>query len=346
MKKIYLSIIATAFAFTVNAQLVLTKAAYEAVVGDIYTKKGYDSTAVIPKSAGTGQNWNFSTLTSNTITEVSTWTTSASTPSASIFPAATIAEGTGSGGYNYWKSTASTFELLGFADAAGSAVTFTNSGIAATWPIAFGYSGMDAFAGTATLSGLAGTSNGTINATAPGSGTVTLPGSTAFSNCLQVKMMIDLNMNLGSFPVTFTVNQKTTEYHYYHSSQKFEIITVAYNTQTVSSSFGSPTVTANTDIRINNAVIMGINDVNFDAINYNVYPNPATDNVNINLTNGSSDHVSIVVINNLGQVVKSADLGNSMDVKHSLNTSDLPKGMYHITTSIGDRSTTKKLIIQ
>jgi hypothetical protein len=345
MKKIYLSIIATAFAFSLNAQLTLTKAFNEPVSGDVFTKKGYDSTAVIPKSSGTGQNWNFSTLTSNTITEVSTYTPASSTPSVSLFTGATLAEGDGAGGYNYWKSTASTFELMGFADAAGSAVTFTNSAIVATWPISFGYSGTDAFAGTATLSGFPGTSNGTLTSTAPGSGTVTLPGSIAFSNCLQLKTVINLNMYLGSFPITFTVNQRTTEYHYYHSSQKFEILTVSYNSQTITTG-SSPSVSATADIRINNAVITGINDINFDAINYNVYPNPATDNVNIDLTNASSDHVSVVVINNLGQVVKSADLGNSMDVKHSLNTFDLPKGMYHITTSIGDRSTTKKLIIQ
>ena len=66
MKKIYLSILASAFAMTVNAQLTLTKAFNEPVVGNVNTQKGYDSTGVIPKATGAGQNWNFSTLTTNT----------------------------------------------------------------------------------------------------------------------------------------------------------------------------------------------------------------------------------------------------------------------------------------
>jgi len=85
--------------------------------------------------------------------------------------------------------------------------------------------------------------------------------------------------------------------------------------------------------------------MNFDALNYKVYPNPATEKVNINLTNETSEKVSVIVINNLGQVVKSVEL-SGMEINYSLNTADLPKGMYHITTSIGDRSSTKKLIIQ
>lgn len=344
MKKIYLSIFTIALAFTASAQLSLTKAFNEPTLGNVNTQKGYDSTTVVPKTTGTSQTWNFSSLVSNTITEVTTYTTPASTPSAALFPTATIVEDDATGQWNYWRATATQFELLGFADNAGSAVQFTNSAIAAVWPINFGYSNTDVFAGTATIS-LSGTVNGTINTTGSGSGTVMLPGSLTFTNCLQVKMVNNMRIVLGSFPISFTVDVLSQGYTYYSGTQKFPILDITYEKQTVTSG-STPTITNSFSARINNAVLTGINDASIELTNLNVYPNPATDAVTIYLSNDKTENVSVVITNNLGQVVKSVELGNSNEIKHSMNTSDLASGIYHVKTSIGDRSTTKKLIIQ
>lgn len=344
MKKIYLSIFTIALAFTAAAQTTLTKAFNEPVIGNVNTQKGYDSTTVVPKNTGASQTWNFSSLVSNTVTEVTTFTTPASTPSAALFPTATIVEDDGSSQWNYWRATTTQYELLGFADNTGSAVQFTNSAIAAVWPVAFGYSNNDLFAGTATIS-LPGTVNGTINTNGSGTGTVILPGSITFNNCLQLKMNNNMHIELGSFPLSFTVDVESQGYTYYHTSQKFPIIEMTYEKQTLSAG-STPTITNSFNARINNAVLTGINDVNFDAINYNVYPNPATDIVNINLTNEASQQASVIVMNNLGQIVKSIDLGNGIELKHQMNTSDLASGMYYVKTTLGERTTTKKLIIQ
>lgn len=345
MKKIYFTILAGALAFTVNAQLTLTKAANEPVLGNVNIKNEYDSTTVVPKNIGAGQTWNFSSLITTTVTNISTYTTVASTPSASAFPGATLAEGDGTGAFNYWKSTATTFELLGFDDGAGSTVTFTNSAIAAVWPITLGYSNTDAFGGPVMVTSFSGFSNGNIATNATGTGTVILPGSLTFTNCLQVIMTNSLNIQVGTFPSSYTLDIRSKEYQYYSGTQKFPIITVKYETQTANSIAG-PTVQVSSTILINNAVLTGITDMNFDAINYNVYPNPATDAVNIDLKNDKSESVSIVVMNNLGQTVKSIELGNLTEVNYFLGTADLKSGIYYIKTSIGDKSSTKKLIIQ
>lgn len=345
MKKIYLSLFTIALAFTANAQLTLTKAFNEPVSGDINSRKGYDSTTALPNSPGAGQNWNFSSITSNTVSEVFTYTPAASTPSASAFPGATIAEDDGVGGYNYFKTTASTYEMMGFSTAAGSSATFTNSGIIANWPVSFGYTGTDTYAGTVNYLSLVGPGTGTITASAPGSGTVTLPGSIVFNNCLQFKIVNKAEATIGTFPFAFTITTVATDYQYYAGTQKFPIILVSYSSQTLTSSSG-PSVTDAYGITVNNNVLTGINNINLEALNYNVYPNPATDMVNINLTNEASEAVSVVVMNNLGQVVKSVDLGKGIEVKHLMNTSDLASGIYYVKTSIGEKSTTKKLIIQ
>jgi len=345
MKKIYLSIFTIVIAFTASAQLSLTKAFNEPVLGNVNTKKGYDSVGVVPKNTGASQTWNFSTLVTNTVTDVATYTTVASTPSASSFPLATIAEGDGTGAYNYWRSTSTQFELLGNDDGAGGLVTFTNAAIAAVWPINMGYSNNDTYGGPVNVASMSGAANGSISTNGTGTGTVILPGSISLANCLQVRMSNSLNIQVGTFPSSFTLDVRSMEYQYYSGTQKFPVLTVNYQTETATTILGT-TVTAIADIRINNAVLTGITDMNFDAVNYNVYPNPATDAVTINLTNDKTENVSVIVMNNLGQVVKSVDLGNAVEVKHLMNTADLASGIYHVKTTIGDKSSTKKLIIQ
>ncbi len=342
MKKIYLSILAIALVFTVNAQLSLTKAFNEPVLGNVNTKKGYDSVAVLPKSTGTNQNWNFSTLTTNTIVNVSTYTTVASTPSAASFPTSTIAEDQG-GSYNYWKSTATQFELVGFANTTSMA-SFTNSAIAAIWPISYGYSNTDPYAGTVTSGTMSGPANGTIVTSGSGTGTITLPGSITLTNILQLKVNNNLVITLPTSFGTVTITTVATDYYYYSGTQKFAVLHVAYQKQTTTSVLG-PTVSVTADVRINNAVLTGITDLNFDAIHYNVYPNPATDAVNIHLTNDKTEPVSVIVMNNLGQVVKSINLGSAIEVKYLMNTSDLVSGIYHIRTTMGNKTSVKKLII-
>lgn len=343
MKKIYLSLLAIALFYSANAQLSLTKAFNEPVIGNVNTQKGYDSTSVIPKSTGTGQNWNFSTLVSNTVVSVSTFTTVASTPSASSFPGATLAEADGAGGYNYWKSTATNYELLGNLNP-GSMVTFSNSGIVAIWPITFGYNNTDAYAGTVTSGTMTGPANGTLNTVASGSGTITLPGSVTFTNTLQLKVINNLKMTLGTGFTAVTINIAATDYNYYVSSQKFEVLNVSYQKQTITSILG-PTVTVTAGVKINNAVVLGINEVTFDKA-FNVYPNPANGKVNVMFANEKNENLSLEIMNSIGQNVKSIELGNSNDINTTIDVSNLNAGVYYVKTSLGNKSVVKKLIIQ
>lgn len=341
MKKIYLSFFTIALAFTASAQLTLTKAFNEPVSGNVHTKKGYDSTTVLPKNTGANQVWNFSSIVSNTVTEVSTFTTPASTPSVSLFTGATLAEGDGTGAFNYWKSTASNYELLGMADAAGNYITYTNSAIAATWPISFGYTNLDTYGGSAMLSTFSGPATGTIYTTASGTGTLILPGSLTFTNVLQVGIYNNLTMQLAS---TYTINIASFEQQYYHSTQKFSLFSLQYERQTITTILG-PTVTTSYSLKANNAIVLGINEATFDKA-FVVYPNPANGMFHVMFSNEKSENISLEIVNNVGQNVRTIDLGNANDIDTPINVSDLSSGVYFVKTSIGNKSVIKKLIIQ
>jgi hypothetical protein len=342
MKKLYTLILSITLFTGTKAQLSLTKAINEPVVGDVNIKNGFDSVGVVPKNTGAAQTWNFSSFTSNTVVAISTYTTVASTPSAASFPLATIAEDQGGGSFNYYQSTASTFELNGIATN-GIAITFTNNAIAAQWPIIYLYSNTDVFAGSASTPIGNGPANGTITTTAPGNGTVMLPGGQTFTNALQVKATNNIKAVVGTFPITATITVVGTDYTYYSSAQKFALITVSYSKQTITPSVGSPTVNSTATIRINSQVYAGINELTFDN-SYSVYPNPTSGVFTIELSNPGSENVSVEILNQLGQVVRREELGNNA-IKTSINIQGINSGVYFVRTNLGNKSSVKKLIV-
>ena len=336
MKKIYLACMVCVFTLSANAQLSLTKATTEPVLGDVNIKQGYDSTTVLPKNTGAGQLWDFSALTTNTLVEVSTFTTVASTPSAAAFSSATIAEDKGQGSYTYAKSAATQYELVGIVDPSIS-LNFTNTAIAAVWPVSMGYSNTDTFAGSASSGTTTGTAAGTVNTVGSGTGTLVIPGGTTFTNILQVTSHQQIKLNFLFGIVTATM--VATDYNYYHSSQKFPILNVNYTN--VSGAFTSTSAT----VKINNAVITGVNDLNYDAT-FAVFPNPAKDHFNVSLDNVSKANCYIEIFNSLGQTSKSIYLGNEPNISSNVVISDLYPGIYVVKTTLGNKVSVRKLIIE
>jgi len=231
MKKLYITLFFGLFINQITtAQLSLTKAFNEPVVGNSETKKGYDSLAlIVPKNTGVGLTWNFSSFAANTSSSNSTYTTPASVPASTAFTGVTIVENQGGGNYNYWKSTATNYELLG---SSNSTISFNYNGssaIAAIWPIAINYNNTDVYSGTVGGSFL-GTLSGTINTNAVGSGTLIIPGGTIFTNILQTRTSNSVDVFVTS-PISTTISIVGIDYNYYHGSQKFPLMTVSYENQ-------------------------------------------------------------------------------------------------------------------
>lgn len=337
MKKIYLSIITATIAFSANAQLTLTKAFNEPVLGDVNSKEIFDSVAVLNNSTGLNQVWNFSALTSSSVTEVGTFTTVASTPNGSNYAGATIVEDDGQSGFTYYKSTSTQYEIVGIEDP-NIVLNFTNTAIAAIWPVTMGYSNTDLFAGSAAAGGtLTGTATGTTTTMGTGTGTLIIPGGASFTNILQVKTQQNVELNLAGGFITATV--QTTDYNYYHGTQKFPLLTVSYSD--VQGAFANTSAT----IKINNSVITGINDLNFDA-SFNIFPNPAKDYVNVKLHNAVNANCKIQIVNSIGQIAQEIDLGNDSEITRNISVSNLNSGIYMVKTTLGNKVSVRKLIIE
>lgn len=322
-----------------NAQnLTLTKASHEPVVGD---SKGtylldttFYTTGLPSNITGTAVTWDFSNLALNpTVTLVSSDYVSPSSTTVTPPAGATLAEDQ-NGSYNFYKSVTTPtpqFELQSIKFGT-LALTFTNTAIVARWPINYGYSLTDAVGGAVTFS-LPATFNGSVTTTADGMGTLLMPQSNTFSNVLRVKSVQSIAINV--FIIGNIANVKQTIYQYYHSSSKFPILTVNNTSTTFSTSPATEVTTASGNASF---LAIGVKENKLNALNFSVFPNPASTAVNIELANNKIAE-SITLINSIGQVLKTKNNSNMMSV------SEIPNGVYYLEVRSGDHSSRKPVVI-
>lgn len=318
-----------------HAQLTLTKAANEPTLGDQTGVRFYDSVSVIPKSTGAGQSWNFSALVQNSSgATTSSFVAPSSVPASSMFPAATLVE-SNAGEYTFYKSTASPAMLEGVG-LSGLATTISYSNDPMTifvWPISMATTYTDSFSGGVT--GLyAGSIGGTLATAASGSGTLIMPGGEVFQNVLQLSTHQNATLSAASSTVT------NVSYTYFHQTQKFPLVTVNYFR--LSNQTGS---TSSYSVFVNKLLAVGVNDHNFDAT-FMIYPNPARDHFSVKLSNPEGANCEVQIFSGTGQLLKQIDLGNEAVVGNEVGIGDLGTGIYLVRTSVGNKVSARKLIIE
>ena len=85
---------------------------------------------------------------------------------------------------------------------------------------------------------------------------------------------------------------------------------------------------------------VSINEVE-NTFGLNVYPNPASDVINVSVNKAVDATISIIDVT--GKVVKTSAL-NGMTT--ALNTSDLTSGIYHVKITDGASTSTQKVVIR
>jgi len=103
-----------------------------------------------------------------------------------------------------------------------------------------------------------------------------------------------------------------------------------------------------------NAVIIGTGQVAEErtdeeavtAIEFGIYPNPATTNVTVNLEDANGATVVINVYDQLGRLVERVEVDAAYDSVYRINTADFTSGLYLISVQAGDAPVmTKQLVI-
>jgi hypothetical protein len=333
------------FAFNAISQttFTLTKSGQEPSIGDSRTTKEYDSVGVVPKSTGANQNWNFTSVTQTTYSAFESFVSPSTVPASSLFPGTTVVSSDGTGYYNFFKSSSSPtqkFEYLGYIDvysppAYGSNYV-VNPRTYYVWPITAGSTFNDSFSSTDI--GSIGSSNGSATTTCSGSGTITLPGGTVYSNIVQLKTIAKENFvsTFSNTTVTYTSTEIT--YIYFHPSQKFPLLIASYyifeDGQFNDYSFY---------LGVNSAITIGIKD-QAQNNSFLVYPNPAKDKIKLVFDNAGAESASIEIYDLVGKNVLSKSLDRSVKTNEIIDISNLEKGIYALKIVLGNTSQSVKLV--
>ncbi len=98
---------------------------------------------------------------------------------------------------------------------------------------------------------------------------------------------------------------------------------------------------------IDNINIEGVlNTESFQAGEFVMYPNPASNEVFIQFYNNTSANADIKINNALGQLIYNSNTPLNAENRATVNTSGLASGMYFVTIKNGEQTQVKKLIIK
>lgn len=335
MKKNLLSVL-TLFSITLSAQTTLTQSFNEPKSGDLESTYNLDTSsfsAGLPNLPGNNVTWNFQNLFATQPVIDNYYLSASSVTNSSNYPGCTFVQ-EANGIYTYFKSTTTPTtqtEILGIQTNTLS-INFTNSGIIAKYPIAYGSSSTDNLSGTFTFS-LSGTCSGNVTTAADGQGTLNLPGGLSFTNILRVKSVQTITLT-AFFTQLGTIRQ--TIYNYYKSSQKFPVLSINYSYIDVPL-LGAPN-TSGYAAGSTNFFVTGLKENVLENTAIHLYPNPVQTNLTLAILDNSTLK-EIKMYNQLGELVlKSQEAEN-------INVSALTKGIY-MAEIFTDKGISRKKIIK
>lgn len=79
-------------------------------------------------------------------------------------------------------------------------------------------------------------------------------------------------------------------------------------------------------------------------VSVSIYPNPVSDFVNVKLSNAVEEKLNVLILNNMGAVLKSVDFDNETEV--NIDVADMPKGVYLVRVIAGSTMIKTQKIIK
>lgn len=309
MKKIYFCLFLGASTFG-QAQTTLQGADVNATVGEAFSLQRTDWVSEGP--AGANQSWDFSGVT------VTGMNTLSYTAANAAFAETNITQNEGGAG-NHMKLDATGQYVHG--QYSGTIVlTYSNPLTYLEFPLSMGLSGNDTHACTFSSSGLSFVRSGTSTWEIDAWGTVKTPVTT-YTNVLRVKQtLIYTDTYAGG-----TIDYESTIYSWYKAGIHVPVFSLtSLTSDIVSNDWGT--------------YYAGIADVSeLNAQNFQVYPNPTSDLLNVKTTGNIK---SIVVTDISGKVLRESVSGEQVDL------TELNDGVYFVSLILmdGTRTRTQKVV--
>ncbi|MDQ3045930.1 MAG: T9SS type A sorting domain-containing protein [Bacteroidota bacterium] len=338
MNKKLLSFIITGFVASAAAiaQPTLTASGCNPTVGETFTLTNCPGT-YSPGTSGASQTWNLSSM-SGTSAGATNVITASSGPNASSFPLATVGNNnTTEGSCIYYQTSSSALKNYGIV-AGTTVIPYSNPEDMLHFPFAYTNTYTDPWAGSFVSSGYTFFRSGSTAVTADGYGTLTTPNGT-YTNVMRIHFVQTYqdSADVGGFP--YVIDYVNDEYLWYRDGMPHSALAGVY------SLVATPGGTSPGGFYISSAV--GIEE-NSALTSMEVYPNPATEQLNVDLTLTESKNVEVRIFNSLGQQVQVINGENGAQGLNSLKVqvTELPEGIYFAQISLdGKASQTKRFVV-
>ncbi len=332
---------------------ILTAANMNPFLGDIYVNNICDTTGVTPGPAGASQTWHFEGLapaTSGTTIDTATAEACALTPNCSIFtatsPASDVAIVTPTAStIDYLVTSTSKLQHKGYYNSATQNAIYTDPIDQFQYPFTYLNTFTDPCAGLVTYTPTGGptvvaTETSTVVTTADAWGTLILPGTPAPSyTALRVHSSQSFrdSANVFGTPVVETYQLET--YSWYTPGYHSPLLTIA----TATGALYNYKVVSYSAKKLRTAVpnVPGIDN------SLAIFPNPATNMLNVQFNVTNREHVRVSLTDMLGReaaVLADKDAQGAQNL--SFNTNGMAKGIYLLRLQSGTETVARKIEIQ
>ncbi len=319
-------VFAAAGFLSAHAQISLSAADNAPAIGDTFT---YNTAAYATAPAGgDDQVFDYTDLVS-TGTTTFTWNDTAVYSHGGLFPAAQMASIHGTDTVMYAMTSAGLERvgefkrLIVFGNTIDLEIVHSDNMLELALPLAFNDTWSDAVVGTVTSDGSTGNRNGIIQGSADGWGSLNLPG---LSNVPVLRVFTNLQeviqIPIGGNPTD--VAHKRKQYDYYAPYLKMPILSV------YSDSLISFVNVVDNGIRWMNSNPVGMEESATIPMEVGLFPNPASDQVVVNLEVPATTGATLFVSDATGRVVVTERMPAGMR-RWNLDTQALAAGCYSVT---------------
>jgi len=221
-------------------------------------------------------------------------------------------------------------------------IVYQDPEVIANLPFTFAGFSTDTYSASYTSGTVSVVRTGTISVLGDGTGTLYLPASQTYPNCLRLK----LNLTQKEVWPTYTSTINVLQYVYFNSSNKQSLLAVGQTTfaaSTTTTTFKGKIVSVN-----DRALYSGINELKGNETNFSLYPNPASNTANIWFVPINTESYDLSITNSLGQTVRSTSYPNLNPGTYNIavDLKGLPSGIYYVKLKDSKQEGVKKLIIE
>jgi hypothetical protein len=327
MKKILCNVLLMIISAPVFAQPTLTATSCNPVPGESFYGHYCETAGVDKGASGTSVTWDLSGLVTLSMDTTSFIACSSST-TCDTFPGSNLVSPQ-SGDYAYYVADANKFGFNGYSQS-GANEYFSDPQASIMYPMTYGDVKVDTF--VSAQPGFQYYSHGIDSFFADAYGTLKLP-SGVYNNVLRVHVLI-YETDSAATTTTQVDKYKSEVYFWYKAGFHYPLAMMSYDTSGTGTNV--PVILDAVYYPFSTA---GVSLVENQAANVQVYPNPATDLVHLNVSLANGGQVSIGLTDMLGKTA-----GKTIDKYVGSGTSEmtydvsvLPAGTYllKVTTPAG-----------